>query len=145
MGPAWEEGVPAADVSRCGPPDTYQAVLQKVRDALDGPGANEGLELARALASFAPWTRAAAQWAHNNGAPDESVRLLQNYAFTFGHLQEKVRDAAPQRRLLAHKLQRWYAGLGLQMCKTLVSELNSPVDPWEIDCGLSGSGRGLPS
>ena len=62
------------------PASAFLAVLQKVRAAFDGPGANEGFELARALSGFAPITRAAAQRARDKGVPDESGHAFQNFA-----------------------------------------------------------------
>ena len=41
-------------------------------------------------------------------------------------LNEKVRGAAPQRRILARKMQRWYVGLGLEMRETFLSALKGP-------------------
>ena len=47
--------------------------------------------------------------------------MIQNYAFTFDYLQERVRGAAFRRRVLARKLQRWFMGLGLKMRQALAS------------------------
>ena len=135
--------MPAAGVLRFVPPSAYLAVLQKVRAALDGPGANEGFELARALSGFSPSARAAAQWAHNKGVSDESGRALRKFAVAMGSPQKKARAAAFQRRILARKLQRRYVGLDLQMRETRVSVLEllqSPqVGPWPSELLCAGS------
>ena len=140
------EGAPAVDMLRSVPQPAYLAVLRKVRAAFDGPGANAGSELARALSGFPPIARAAPQWARDKCASDESGRALQNFAFAMEALNEKVRSAAPQRRILVRKMQLWYVGLGLEMRKTPASfrketdtsagnRLQPPqTGPWPSNC-----------
>ena len=83
---AQEEGVPAAEVLRFPPPSVHVAALQKVRAAFYGLGAKEGFEVVRALPGIAPSTRAAAQWARDKGVPNESGRVLQNFASAMSSL-----------------------------------------------------------
>ena len=100
---------------------------------------------------FAPNARAVALRPKSKGVSDESGRAIQGHAFTFDYSQEKVRRAAPQRRVLAQKLQRWFIGAGLQMRGTLVSVAEQSglsaenwlqarqVDPWPFRVTSVGS------
>ena len=126
------------------PASTFLALLQKLRAAFDGPGANEGFELARALSGFAPITRAAAQRAHDKGVSDESGRALQDSASATGSPQEEARGAASQRRILAHRAQRRYVGSGLKMRAALASALIESGLPqqtgsWPSELSCAGS------
>ena len=106
--------------------------------------------MVRALSGFGPSTRAAAQWARDKGASDESGRVLQNVALTLGSLKEKGRKARFQHRLLAHEVQRWYVGLGLKMRATRGSALEESglsleewlqhlqAGPWPIELSRKG-------
>ena len=146
-----EGDAPAADALRFVSPSAYSAVLRKFRAAFDGPGAKEGFESIRVLPGIAPSTRSAAQWEEENDAFDGSVRASQNFVFATGSLEEKVRRAAFQRRIVARSLQRRCVSLGLKMRRALAPILKEfgmsvgdcllwpPTSPWPFGLSCIGS------
>ena len=143
-------GVPSAGVLRFVSSSELLPALKKARAAFDGQGPKGGFEFARVLAGFGARACTRAQWVNKLGAPNESGRVLQNFVYASGSLEEKARKAVFLRRFLARTAQRRYNGLGLKMRATRVSAPGKSglseedwsqcvqVGPWAFELSCKG-------
>ena len=134
------------------PPLKYISALKKARNAFNGQGPEDGLELIRVMTGSGASTRAAARSAIHMGASDESGRAPQHFASVLVSKPELVREALFPRGLLARRLQRafWYTSLGLRMCASIVSSMansclsleewlqSPPGGQWPLNLSRSG-------